>query len=305
LRGSPHAILAATMNPLATATMIISGTVMFVSTVFLATSTPIPFFGTQEPEGGVYFDFSGTGGNISLEEQLSPTRGWAVYGFGEYTDEDGDGNWDDCDLVEISIWGQSNENSTNETNGENFYPLCEQGFERDDAEEMVYLGQICYNPSNKTAPRCAEGIYTFESNTFVRLSQESEPIEQSLFSRFFDWIVSGLETGRTLLCGSTFLMILGILMNFIQNEEEVVDITKSDGKKGEWRAYSLTQTERGDDGLPKAFSRHTGQRELFRKPRKGNRKGGVHKSGGLYLGGWTEEDSDKEYKKKVEDRRDR
>ena len=120
-----------------------------------------------------------------------------------------------------------------------------------------------------------------------------------------EWFLNGLETGRSLLCGSILLMLVGIMINFLLGEEITLDVTKGDGNKGEWRAYSLTQTERGDDGLPKAFSRHTGQRDLFRKPRKGNTIGGVHKSGGLYLGGWTEEDSDEEYKKKVEDRRDR
>ena len=72
-----------------------------------------------------------------------------------------------------------------------------------------------------------------------------------------------------------------------------------------WRAYSLSGQERGDDGLPKAFTRHSEKKDIYRKPRKGNRRGGVHKTGGLHLGGWTEEDSNKEYKKKVEDRRER
>jgi len=90
----------------------------------------------------------------------------------------------------------------------------------------------------------------------------------------------------------------------MSNEVEV-SITKKDGSKAEWRAYALSQTERGNDGLPKAFSRHKGTRDLYSKPKKGNVRGGVHKTGGLHLSGWTSEDSDKEYKKKVEDRRDR
>ena len=40
------------------------------------------------------------------------------------------------------------------------------------------------------------------------------------------------------------------------------------------------------------------------KSRKGNMRGGGHKGGGLFLGGWTEEVSNAEYKKKVEDRRE-
>lgn len=37
--------------------------------------------------------------------------------------------------------------------------------------------------------------------------------------------------------------------------------------------------------MPKAFSRHSERKDIFRKPRKGNVIGGVHKSGGLYLEG--------------------
>ncbi len=72
----------------------------------------------------------------------------------------------------------------------------------------------------------------------------------------------------------------------------------SDGPPAEWRAYSLMGQERGGDGMPKAFSRHSEKKDLFRKPKKGNVRGGVHKSGGLYLDGWTDADSDAAYKKK-------
>ena len=78
------------MNPLATAIIAISGTVMFVSTIFWVTATPVPFF-SQDAEGGVDFEFSGLGGNITLHEADTPTRGWAVYTYGEYIDEDEDG----------------------------------------------------------------------------------------------------------------------------------------------------------------------------------------------------------------------
>jgi len=293
------------MKPLAAAIIAISGTVMFVSTLFWASGTPVPFFGSQDAEEGPDFEFSGLDGNITLHDTESPTRGWAVYTYGEYIDDDGDGFWDGCESVEISIWSQSNENSTNDTGWRNFFPMCQQGFERPDVLEMVYLGQLCFDPENESSPRCPVGNYALESNTFVRISQESEPTDESLLSRFFEWLGSGLETGRTLLCGSTLLLMVGLLYNFVSRDNESVDVTKSDGKKAQWRAYALSQTERGDDGLPKAFSRHTTQKDIYRKPRKGNRRGGVHKSGGLYLGGWTEEDSDQEYKKKVEDRRDR
>ena len=89
----------------------------------------------------------------------------------------------------------------------------------------------------------------------------------------------------------------------IEDEEENSTVKKS-GPKAEWRAYALSQSERGADGLPKSFSRHLLARNQDKKPRKGNLRGGVHKGGGLFLGGWTEEDSDQAYKKKVKDKRE-
>ena len=89
-------------------------------------------------------------------------------------------------------------------------------------------------------------------------------------------------------------------LSYAKRKTEELGITKSEANKAEWRAYSLSGQERGDDGLPKAFTRHSEKKDIYRKPRKGNRRGGVHKTGGLHLGGWTEEDSNREYKKKVE-----
>ena len=77
------------MNPLAGFLIAISGTLMFVSTVFLATSTPFPFFDSEDDEN-VDLDFSGMGGNLTLEDYGTDTRGWAVYTFGEYLDDDED-----------------------------------------------------------------------------------------------------------------------------------------------------------------------------------------------------------------------
>ena len=292
------------MNPVAGITMAISGTLMFVSTVFFVTSTPFPFFDSEDDEN-VELDFSGMGGNLTLEDHGTETLGWAVYTFGEYLDNDEDGFYDLCSLIEITVQFEDSNNSSEDSEVVKFNQKCVEGFERGDIEEMIYVGQICYDPENSSLPRCSWGNYTFESNYFVSLVQESETSEVGFTSRLIEWFWSGLATGRSLLCGSTVLMLFGLILNLFSTDKDDLDITKFDAGKAEWRAYSLSGQERGDDGLPKAFTRHSEKKDIFRKPRKGNRRGGVHKVGGLHLGGWTEEDSNKEYKKKVEDRRDR
>jgi|TARA_B100001996_G_scaffold33031_1_gene24863 uncharacterized membrane protein len=284
------------MHPFPNVLFAISGTMMFVGILFMGTGTTIPLFESQE-ETDVEFAYSGQSTILTFEQAESGTNnGWAVYSFGQYLDDDGDGNWDDCSIVQISF--------LNESDMDFFYPQCGNSSQREDVEEMVYVGQLCYDPSNSSSSRCEYGNYTFESNIYVRLLHEVEDDEGSLFSRLIGWFIDGLSTGRTLLCGAFPLILLGLISAlFLSEEKEEPTKKKRGGPTAEWRAYSLTGQERGGDGLPKAFSRHSEKKDIFRKPRKGNVRGGVHKSGGLFLDGWTDEDSDAEYKKKVEDRR--
>ena len=264
----------------------------------MGTGTTVPLFDSQE-EAEVEFVFSGKSTILNFEQTESKTNnGWAVYSFGQYSDDDGDGYWDDCVIAQISILNESNVNF--------FYPQCGNSTQREEVPDMIYVGQLCYNQANASSSRCIEGNYTFESNIFVRLSQEFEENDESIFSRFIDWFIVGLSTGRSFLCSAFPLLIIGLVAALLLSDEEEESPKKTKGgPTAEWRAYSLTGQERGDDGLPKAFSRHSEKKDIYRKPRKGNVRGGVHKTGGLFLDGWTDEDSDAAYKKKVQDRRDR
>ena len=287
------------MHPLSNVILAISATMLFVGILFMGTGTPVPLFDSQE-EAEVEFVFSGQNTNLTFEQNAPKiNNGWAVYSFGQYLDDNGDGNWDDCGIVQISL--------LNETGVSYFYPQCGNSTQREDVPDMIYVGQLCYNPANESSSRCTDGNYTFESNVYVKLSQEfEENSDMSFLSGIIDWFSDGLSTGRTLLCSSIPLLFLGLISALLlSDEEDEAPKKKRGGPTAEWRAYSLTGQERGGDGIPKAFSRHSEKKDIFRKPRKGNVRGGVHKSGGLFLDGWTDADSDAAYKKKVEDRRNR
>ncbi|MAB35796.1 MAG: hypothetical protein CL975_00530 [Euryarchaeota archaeon] len=270
---------------------------MFVGVLFLGTGTTLPIFESSE-EAEVEFAYVGQSTNLTFEQTKSDSNnGWAIYSFGQYLDEDDDGNWDDCVFVQISF--------LNESGADFFYPQCSNSTQREDVPDMIYVGQLCYDPSNSSSSRCDNGNYTFDSNIYVRLSQEFEKNEdKSIISRLIDWFVDGLSTGRSFLCSAFPIFLLGLISSLLLSEkQDEPPKKKRSGPTAEWRAYSLSGQERDADGLPKAFSRHSEKKDVFRKPRKGNVRGGVHKSGGLFLDGWTDADSDAEYKKKVEDRR--
>ncbi len=312
------------MHPLTIMNFLIASILLFVGSAFWISGTPVPFFSSDEAVEEIEFEFTGNDGNLTFIETESPSNlGWAVYSYGDYADENFDDYWDKCGEVKISLYSLDLENQSAEYTDSNqsaedtdsnqsaeedleyfYYPQCEKGSERYDVENMIYIGQLCFNPSNESSPKCSDGNYSFQSSEMVRLSSEEEQIKPS--GGIISWLISGLENGRTLVCGSFALYLVAFLLSIALKEEEQIDfVQSSDGPKAEWRAYALSQTERAADGLPKAFSRHKVKRELFGKPRKGNVRGGVHKTGGLFLDGWTSEDSDAEYKKKVKDRRER
>tara|TARA_Y100000746_G_scaffold152005_1_gene130319 strand:- start:1922 stop:2782 length:861 start_codon:yes stop_codon:yes gene_type:complete len=286
------------MHPATNATFAISGSLLFIGTLFLGTGTPIPLFDTTDDDEEVQFFFSGRETTLLFEQTESGSNnGWAVYTYGLYNDSDGDGLWDDCLSVEISLLNES---------GDDFhYPVCEVTTQREDVVDMIYIGQFCFDPNNSSSPRCSDGNYSMESGAYVRISQEFEKPDVPILSLIVNWIRDGLVSGASLICGGLMLFLLALMLAIaLPDKSEEPPKKRRSGPTAEWRAYSLSGQERGDDGMPKAFSRHSEKKDIFRKPRKGNVIGGVHKSGGLYLEGWKSEDSDAAYKKKVQDRRE-
>ena len=285
------------MHPATSATFAISGSLLFIGILFLGTGTPIPLLEPTDDDEEVQFFFSGTETTLLFEQTASGSNnGWAVYTYGLYNDSDGDGLWDDCFSVEISLLNES---------GEDFhYPVCEVSTQREDVADMIYIGQFCSDPNNSSSPRCSDGNYSMESKVYVRISQEFEKPDVSILSSIISWIRDVLVSGVSFICGGLMLFLLALMLSIaLPDQSEEPPTKKRSGPTAEWRAYSLSGQERGGDGMPKAFSRHSERKDLFRKPRKGNVIGGVHKTGGLYLEGWKSEDSDAAYKKKVEDKR--
>jgi len=207
---------------------------IFVGILFMGTGTPIPFFDSQE-ENEIEFSFSGQSTSLHFEPSESPSNnGWAVYSFGQYSDEDEDGIWDDCGIVEISL--------SDNSEGDFFYLQCDNSTQREEIADMIYVGQMCFDPTNESSPRCNEGNYSLESNVYVKLVQEfGQDDDQPLFSRILEWLVDGLATGRTILCSSFPLLILSIFLSFTLSDEEAEPPTRlSSATTAEWRAYSLS-----------------------------------------------------------------
>jgi hypothetical protein len=297
------------MHPIANLTVAVGVIVLSISVLFIITGAELPIGEASDPDdSATKFAFSGVNGTLFFDDSLGTANlGWAAYVFGDYVDLDENGMWDSCQDLEVLVWSEDaakppDFNHTNNT----FNPLCEIGSERAELvnQSLVYVGQICHHPLNESESQCSSGNYSLESNDFIRLVEEQKEPGASLLSGLLEMVVGGIRTGYTSMCCSLLLLTLGAFLGMTIEDEEENSTVKKSGPKAEWRAYALSQSERGADGLPKSFSRHLLARNQDKKPRKGNLRGGVHQGGGLFLGGWTEEDSDQAYKKKVKDKRE-
>ena len=193
------------MHPATNATFAISGSLLFIGILFFGTGTPIPLLDSTDDDPEVQFSFSGTETNLLFEQTDSESNnGWAVYTYGTYNDSDGDGLWDDCFSVEISLLNES---------GEDFhYPACEVSTQREDVTDMIYIGQFCFDPNNSSSPRCSDGNYSMESSRFVRISQEFEEPDVSILSSIVSWFRDGLVSGFSLICGGLLFLLLAMML---------------------------------------------------------------------------------------------
>jgi len=296
------------MNPASTFSYALGFTLLLIGGMLIATGSELPIFNPESDDGTLDPFFSGYSGNFSIESSDSEFIGISVFMIGTYQDSDSNGFWDLCENSEIIVWNEVNEKPETSAHENNtFFPLCDPGFENNGSFNelpMISIGSICNDYSNPDSEICSDGTYAIDSPVFMRLVLDLDP-KTSFLGSLIDLLISGIRNGYSLICGSIFLFIIGSTISYFSNDEVELKTKKKEKPMAEWRAYGLSQTERGRDGLPKAYSRHVKSKNVFSKQKRGNVRGGVHKSGGLYLDGWTEDDSDKEYKKKVEDRRGR
>ena len=296
------------MHPLANLTLATGVAVFLFSAVLIATGAELPIGESSDSDdSATTFAFQGFSGNLSFNDSGGPANlGWAVFVFGDYVDLDNDGMWDSCSALEVFVWAEGTEKPADINHQNNtFHPLCKAGFERTELvdQSLVYAGQVCHHPVNDSLSKCSNGNYSIESDRLVILAEEHEEVPEPFLSSLIELAIRGLRTGYSSMCCSLLILLLGAVLGSVMKEEGEAAVVKTgSGPKAEWRAYSLSQSERGADGLPKSFSRHLLARTTKRKPKKGNIRGGVHKGGGLFLDGWTEEDSTKAYKKKIEDK---
>jgi len=163
-----------------------------------------------------------------LDEDRKGDIGFAFYVKGEYTDDDGDGAWDHCRGVEITVtqnpgvildWDEGE-------GGEFYFQASDDNGKSCDVEEgkdenrpgFVKLGIACL--------ACYEGDFEFESNQPVWVVYVDEALGD-----FFASLGAGVGGGSCLCCGIV-IMAFGLILALVVKDDDQPATTITYGEDG-------------------------------------------------------------------------
>jgi hypothetical protein len=155
-----------------------------------------------------------------LDEDRRGDIGFAFFVKGEYTDDDGDGVWDHCSGVEITVTQKPDVNTEwSDEDGDFFFQASEDKGKSCDVEEgkdtnrpgFVKLGMACVG--------CYAGDFEFETDQPVWVVYVDEAL-----GSFFASLGAGIGGGSCLCCGILFL-IVGLIMSLTMKDSKQKDVT--------------------------------------------------------------------------------
>ena len=163
-----------------------------------------------------------------LDEDRKGDIGFAFFVKGEYTDDDGDGVWDHCRGVEITVTQNPGVNLDwdDGEGGEFYFQASEDKGKSCDVEEgkdgnrpgFVKLGMACL--------ACYEGDFEFESNQPVWVVYVDEAL-----GSFFASLGAGIGGGSCLCCGIV-IMAFGLLLALVVKDDDQPATTITYGEDG-------------------------------------------------------------------------
>ena len=162
-----------------------------------------------------------TGATLKIvDEDGKGDIGFAFFVKGEYTDDDGDGVWDHCSGVEITVTQKPDVNTEwSDEDGDFFFQASEDRGKSCDVEEgkdtnrpgFVKLGMACVG--------CYAGDFEFETDQPVWVVYVDEAL-----GSFFASLGAGIGGGSCLCCGILFL-IVGLIMSLTMKDSKQKDVT--------------------------------------------------------------------------------
>ena len=176
-----------------------------------------------------------TGATLKIvDEDGEGDIGFAFFVKGEYTDDDGDGVWDHCSGVEITVkqkpavadWYDERGEKTTEEEGDFYFQASEdkgKSCEVNEGKEerrvgFVKLGMACFG--------CYEGDFEFEANQPVWVVNVDE-----VLGDIFGAIFAGMGAGSCLCCGIV-IMAFGLILALVVKDDDQPATTITYGEDG-------------------------------------------------------------------------
>ena len=162
-----------------------------------------------------------------LDEDRKGDIGFAFFVKGEYTDDDGDGVWDHCSGVEITVTQKPDVAEwDDETEGDFYFQASEDKGKSCDVEEGKDLNRPGFAKLGMACFGCYEGDFEFESNQPVWVVY----VDEALVS-FFASLGAGIGGGSCLCCGIV-IMAFGLLLALVVKDDDQPATTITYGEDG-------------------------------------------------------------------------
>jgi hypothetical protein len=162
-----------------------------------------------------------------LDEDRKGDIGFAFFVEGEYTDDDGDGVWDHCRGVEITVTQKPDVNTEwSEEDGDFFFQASEDKGKSCDVEEGKDLNRPGFAKIGMACVGCHAGDFEFESNQPVWVVYVDEALGD-----FFASLGAGIGGGSCLCCGIV-IMLFGLILALVVKDDEQPATTITYGEDG-------------------------------------------------------------------------
>ena len=140
--------------------------------------------------------------------------GFSFWVKADYIDADGDGSWDHCDDIEITITESPDTNDWGEGLGGGFYfQASTDGSKTCDVEDGAEKGREGFAKVGRGCLACFRGEMVFESNQPVWVTNDD-----GVLGDLFGGIFAGVGGSSCLCCGG-LILLLGLILALTMKEE--------------------------------------------------------------------------------------
>jgi hypothetical protein len=184
--------------------------------VFLLGLVMVIFAGTAIDSAGSEWAAENSNGAslVIVDDDGQGDLGVSFWVQADYIDADGDGSWDHCDGIEITITEKPDTGFWDEgLDGDFYFQASTDGSKTCNVEDGAEKGRGGFAKVGRGCLACFRGEMEFESNQPVWVTYDDE-----VLGDLFGGIFAGVGGGSCLCCGA-LILLLGLILALTMKEE--------------------------------------------------------------------------------------